>query len=120
MYYRLMVFLFVLAFFIIVPTAVAITPEVRTEALPGMVDGWLDKARAFRFVNILLRVNQEEEEVPPKLKAIIQPYMAQFMTKDEADALFRAVRKYYKEEKKISEGVSLLLRSEVFIIDIVR
>lgn len=86
----------------------------------GMVDGWLDKARAFRFVNKVLRANGEKQPLPQELDAIIKPYIFKFMTKDEADALFREVREYYKKTEKSAIKLSLALEKEVFLIDITR
>lgn len=122
MLFSIVALAFFVTFPLIVEASATLKAPVSSETSPktGMVDGWLDKARAFRFVEVVLRVNNSEKEPYPKeLTLIINPYIARFMTKDEADALFREVRGYYKKEK-IVEGVSLSIEKEVFLINITR
>jgi hypothetical protein len=121
MLFSLVVFIFFVTSPLIAETASVVKVPASSEISPktGMVDGWLDKARAFRFVDVVVQVNGKKEACAKDLSDIIKPYVAKFMTKDEADSLFREVRGYYKKEK-IVEGVSLSIQKEIFLIDIMR
>jgi len=128
MRYIIIPFFIVAMFFASSPLFAATTPvaevsrALELDRRAEMVDGWLDKARAFRFVEVVLRVNNNNEKkpYPQELVQIIKSYIAKFMTKDEVDALFREVRGYYKKVEKTTEGVSLEIKKEIFYIDIIR